>query len=64
MTDPLEVSREDLRAVYDPEMHLMMLRDSSRHRFYARCLLEHRTELEGKAGEMCSEKRKAHASPV
>ncbi|CAK8991112.1 unnamed protein product [Durusdinium trenchii] len=48
MTDPLEVSREDLRAVYDPEMHLMMLRDSSRHRFYARCLLEHRTELEGK----------------
>ncbi|CAK9039094.1 unnamed protein product [Durusdinium trenchii] len=29
-------------------MHLMMLRDSSRHRFYARCLLEHRTELEGK----------------
>ena len=45
----LEVSLQDLRAVYDPEMHLMMLRDSSRHRFYARCLQKHQEELEGKA---------------
>ncbi|CAJ1408200.1 unnamed protein product [Effrenium voratum] len=40
------VSLHDLRAVYDPEMHVAMLRDGSRHRFYGQCLLMH-PELKG-----------------
>ena len=43
------VSLHDLRAVYDPEMHIAMLQDSSRHRFYAKCLLKHQEDLKGKA---------------
>ncbi|CAE7259435.1 prmt6, partial [Symbiodinium natans] len=43
-----DVSLHDLRAVYDPEMHLSMLRDSRRHQFYDQCLAKHVSELRGK----------------
>lgn len=44
-----DVSLRDLRAVYDPEMHIAMLQDSSRHRFYAKCLLKHQDGFKDKA---------------
>eukprot|EP00438_Fugacium_kawagutii_P018756 Skav204395 [mRNA] locus=scaffold2947:164542:176525:+ [translate_table: standard] len=43
-----DVSLHDLRAVYDPEMHIAMLQDSSRHRFYAQCLLKHQDDFKDK----------------
>ncbi len=49
MGTPWHVSLRDLRAVYDPEMHIAMLQDGSRHRFYARCLSKHQEDFKGKA---------------
>ena len=42
------MSLRDIRAVYDPEMHIAMLQDSSRHHFYAKCLLKHQEDLKDK----------------
>eukprot|EP00439_Symbiodinium_sp_Y106_P077192 s501_g16.t1 len=46
--DLWDVSLHDLRAVYDPEMHLSMLRDCRRHEFYDQCLARCTNELRGK----------------
>lgn len=56
------VSLHDLRAVYDPEMHVAMLRDGSRHRFYGQCLLMH-PELKGQAGPSLDRNPKFWLSP-
>ena len=40
-SETMAVSLRDLRAVYDPEMHLAMLRDARRNDFYRRCLQRH-----------------------
>lgn len=44
---PPAVTLEDLRYVYDPQMHATMLRDAPRNRFYAACLKNHRKDIEG-----------------
>ncbi|OLP90771.1 Protein arginine N-methyltransferase 6 [Symbiodinium microadriaticum] len=46
--DLWDVSLHDLRAVYDPEMHLSMLRDCRRHEFYDQCLARRISEVRGK----------------
>jgi len=48
MCEQWHVSLRDIRAVYDPEMHIAMLQDSSRHHFYAKCLLKHQEDLKDK----------------